>query len=1220
MNTSSPILDFADRLSTDWKQLADALELSFTDRRQLEPGREAQAIVEWLRARQRLEDLPDALEVANRKDLRGVAQRVIDAAQVVTEASMLDNFIASYRKRLSCNYERWELQSVGVNPGLGGRRPVVAHLDEMYLPLRFAEGVGMRGAKRGGCLHTWALLNAKRPIILRGSAGAGKTTWMRFAFRAFLRLREALPVMVVLRDLARRWNQPGCVDEARSLDAIIQGHISEHMADVPKGILSQILKDPVGPRVILLIDGWDEVGPLAEELRAKVLGFLRQYPRALVVVTSRPYGEGQPSSSDGFDILDIQPLSDPEIAEFSRRFFYYCYGAESVSVNERSTRFKTAIFRSPESHKLARTPLLLTMMLFISRTRPLPEKRHQLYRDCIDNLLTALPDQKEGEGALHSRRLWRPSDGEERLRVAAGLAAAIHRRQETSSKRSSAAPLSIDELVEMLPPEWPRERPLGQTLRALRIGYVYWLSEAAGLLTERADGLFTFSHLSFQEYLTAWHLNATVEGAGRIEVLKELAGQDSWTEVFRLFAAAIGGQSEERLDAVFEALLLDGRLNTLYLAGMFFADGLGTDVRFNQWRKLARHQFFDCPINLSPNLILAWTQSTDLHRKEALLDDIRGAAENASLLAWLDLGFRTLRITHLPLPNSLLAKSAVTPIGEVVDRLQLAAGRVLAFGLPLWPSRHKEVGLLNLWPSARRIAGIRLQLAACCGANEQELIELARTWSVPAKDGVEVDQQARNEIEFDRELWTKFRGTSESPPYGWEGLCSIVQGRSRVPTSAMTSSDFEPSTLPLLLLMPGPGADNLAAAAAAAAAEEESTSDSASGYGRDGLWQASLMLTLADVEDQDARDRVPANSVSSKFGQAVQLGTRGFGVHAGRYWAIRSGESDDLSRLMIQASCLSLKSELSDDSFVDFLMQVGGKFDPLWLALARHLARRSTDEDRRLLVSRVSEVDGDDTLSLGLRYIVRGDIVLADGSEVTLDELAIKAGVPTLPMLDEMAEELVVAFSDAKIEDRLLKKNNPETEDLPRRNQDVHPAGIGGRVFDPEGATLSSAGYKFYSEQNFPEAAESFWSSFLMGDVDAGNNLAYMIRRREAVIRTELAWEELLAPSMAGGLQFAAVNLALGRAGGYPCLQSWDSADEIIRMLRPETGVVIDKDVVSWWSALANEKGEAEGHLVIGWLVRHGIIDDPDLLSVAQRMNVAAAGGWDIPEWMKCRN
>src|SRR5262249_43755041 len=139
-----------------------------------------------------------------------------------------------------------------------------------------------------------------------------------------------------------------------------------------------------GPRPVLLVDGWDETGPLGKELREKLLVLMKHYPRLQVVVTSRPYGESRPTHGEGFDLLDIQPLSDAEIGQLSHRFFTRCYGQDEKTATNEVKRFQGALSRAPEPQALARTALLLTMMLLISRSRPLPDKRHLLYEVCIE--------------------------------------------------------------------------------------------------------------------------------------------------------------------------------------------------------------------------------------------------------------------------------------------------------------------------------------------------------------------------------------------------------------------------------------------------------------------------------------------------------------------------------------------------------------------------------------------------------------------------------------------------------------------------------------------------------------------------------------------------------------------------------------------------------------------------------------------------------------------
>ncbi len=87
--------------------------------------------------------------------------------------------------------------------------------------------------------------------------------------------------------------------------------------------------------------------------------------------------------------------------------------------------------------------------------------------------------------------------------------------------------------------------------------------------------------------------------------------------------------------------------------------------------------------------------------------------------------------------------------------------------------------------------------------------------------------------------------------------------------------------------------------------------------------------------------------------------------------------------------------------------------------LARHIARRSDDQDRGILKERVAMADEEATpLGWGLRFIVRGDILLDGGRVMTLDELSDAHGLPRLPLLEEMPDELEVDWDEDTAEKR----------------------------------------------------------------------------------------------------------------------------------------------------------------------------------------------------------
>lgn len=81
--------------------------------------------------------------------------------------------------------------------------------------------------------------------------------------------------------------------------------------------------------------------------------------------------------------------------------------------------------------------------------------------------------------------------------------------------------------------------------------------------------------------------------------------------------------------------------------------------------------------------------------------------------------------------------------------------------------------------------------------------------------------------------------------------------------------------------------------------------------------------------------------------------------------------------------------------------------DPLWPALARHIARISTATDRALLEDLARHPEQRRApISWGLQHYVRGDLVFPDGSVVSLDELCTQADLEPPPLLESMPDEL----------------------------------------------------------------------------------------------------------------------------------------------------------------------------------------------------------------------
>lgn len=128
------------------------------------------------------------------------------------------------------------------------------------------------------------------------------------------------------------------------------------------------------------------------------------------------------------------------------------------------------------------------------------------------------------------------------------------------------------------------------------------------------------------------------------------------------------------------------------------------------------------------------------------------------------------------------------------------------------------------------------------------------------------------------------------------------------------------------------------------------------------------------------------------------------GLKASRQFIAASQFQTDEGQL-ISAAC---KESLLPEHFAgttDIALGVYPKNgSPIWPALARHLVRRATNQDKEILIEAARKPEQwPSPLNWGLQYIVRGDLMLEDGTEIQLDDLARMEGLEPLPYLEDAA-------------------------------------------------------------------------------------------------------------------------------------------------------------------------------------------------------------------------
>ncbi len=958
-----------------------------------------------------------------------------DTGAAVPEATF-GRFVDEWRRLLEKRFDKLDFRGA-YQPASALGEPVPAPaLDEIVLDLRFAEGYDPEKVDRGAPIGPRELTARKKPLLIRGPAGGGKTTWVKITARRLAADPQwnALPIPLFLRNVAGGWQKQletaqspeGAVLDlaARALAAPLEGRREE--------TARQWIESGAGPRPVLLVDGWDELGDLGQEFRARLLVFMEKYPHVVVAVTSRPFGQSMPEHADGFDVLDVQPLNPKEIRLLASRFHRFCFGLDETAAEEETVRFMDALADSPETSALARNPLHLTMLLLIARTRPLPDKRHLLYKACIENLLEALPERYAREGVREQEYHWRPDDSQERFRITARLAAEIQRsayeRLDNSEDRIIVAPR--EEWLKKLPVEWTDTR---------RAGFLAWLAERAGLLTENTDGSLQFAHLSFQEYLTARRLDAECDGLeARLEVWKRYSREPVWWETLRLWAAILDADNPERVDELVRDLpdravkwgesaweskhpgtkqcatkgdvrarldRFDARgraeADALGLLGCVLADGLGTDKVFNRWTDRVSKSIEPRWSEAWERTAQAWRASRATKRRDRLAQRLRAAMVSWKWLPVLR-GIEFLKACGAPsgpLPAFRLRSTRVlvresTHAAPEQEKEQasgperIAFGRVLCGAFPLWPP-GESVALLHAWPGVRRLEGLRLQAGVSVGISPRSVSSILERDLAPVDEeqvralaGALVRELAgdlardwcRDLAHAWAQYWRRYWVDDLTRRWAHHWVRSLARDWARSLARDLVRNwayDF------------------------------------ARDFGRDLArdWAAGLLQQTHATNRYDADQ--PAHFATWGTLELLSVGRASAAAllaFASRT-KLRPFPDDPAASAMARACRIGAESTLDAGTRRQRVNRISRDLDDFWRAFARHLARCSDDKDRALLEDAVRHPEHyDPPLRWGLRFIVRGDVMLEDGSVATLDELAREAGVEPPPYLEDVPE------------------------------------------------------------------------------------------------------------------------------------------------------------------------------------------------------------------------
>ncbi|MBF0175219.1 MAG: hypothetical protein HQL83_17555, partial [Magnetococcales bacterium] len=240
-----------------------------------------------------------------------------------------------------------------------------------------------------------------------------------------------------------------------------------------------------------------------------------------------------------------------------------------------------------------------------------------------------------------------------------------------------------------------------------------------------------FIHLSFQEYLTAAYLKANITDTDRPERFVRLAANPSWWETLRLWAALIANENPENLEPVLLRLLDSGSRDGLFLAGTILADGVGKEPTFFRWLDEFIGKIHEFWSDETFTVLKSWARSRKEERRQLMEAKLHQAGKEAQTwMAWIrvDVAAQEAKLSSLPPPESKteLTSLVIQSFFEFsVEVKSLAVHRIHAAPDLLWPgSTAPWIVLLRLLPSCRSRLGQYLQVFASSFRQYETLKEI----------------------------------------------------------------------------------------------------------------------------------------------------------------------------------------------------------------------------------------------------------------------------------------------------------------------------------------------------------------------------------------------------------------------------------------------------------------------------------------------------------------
>ncbi len=401
-----------------------------------------------------------------------------------------------------------------------------------------------------------------RLIVLTGEAGSGKSTLLQYLLTCVINPPKDHQTGDPLSWASVFSNTFPLLIELRYFDALRSNNkcnsfleYVKYIGNTEQWFIDDIITDQYldGPSLVMF-DGLDEVldSKEREHIMQQIVGFAQRYPKARIIVTSRPAGfKGRVFRDAGFDHYGIQDLDDEQKKIFIDTWFQLTFNRNPELAEQRINRVLKAL-ENKHIRLLAGNPMLLTIMVLLAREQELPRERAMFYKKAVE-LLCHFWDVNRHlelpEGYL--------SVGDKEI-----LLGRIAMRMVNDQSKHKGNFIQEEELEEevinfLIDEYWQPDK--AEARKAAR-RLIEQLRERNYITCLRGFSLYGFVHRTFLEFLAAtvyvrWFdkqpQKMTIEGL--INLYEKHSHEEHWREILRLICGQI---DEEFVGYIIDTLIM----------------------------------------------------------------------------------------------------------------------------------------------------------------------------------------------------------------------------------------------------------------------------------------------------------------------------------------------------------------------------------------------------------------------------------------------------------------------------------------------------------------------------------------------------------------------------------------------------------------------------------------------------------------------------------------